>query len=110
MNAHTHTAPAPVLWQDRVTMARANEALGPLHIMALRDEARASSDPVGPAIADACQAYLDCVGYPAALDYLDEIDALLFDEPGEDEEFSWGDFDPSRVHPDDPCQGKGYGW
>lgn len=102
----------PVPWLDRVTMARANEALGPLHIRTLRDEALAAAakrhyDAAEcKAIADACQSYLDCVGYPdAMLDYLDEIDALLFDEPGEPE---WSDFDPSMVHPNDPCQSKGF--
>lgn len=85
-----HTPITKPSWQDRVTYARANEALGPLHIAAIRDEALALIGPghcdnaINRAIATACQGYLDCVGYPDdCAQYLDEIDALLFDdEPG----------------------------
>lgn len=107
-----HTPITKPSWQDRVTYARANEALGPLHIAAIRDEALALIGPghcdnaINRAIATACQGYLDCVGYPDdCAQYLDEIDALLFDEPCEPE---WAEFNPSMVHPNDPCQSKGW--
>ena len=103
MNAPTQITAVP--WLDRVTMARANEALGPLHIRTLRDEALAAAakrhyDAAEcKAIADACQSYLDCFTYPDhsdALDYLDEIDALLIDDdPGSFyvEDLYWRDSD-----------------
>lgn len=86
MTAHfSHTAPS---WTDRVTMARNNPAMGPLHIAAIRDAALAligpgyASNGEYQAIADACQAYLsvvrDCVDMAAG--YLDELDALLVDD------------------------------
>lgn len=83
---------APIFWTDRVTMARANPASGPLHIAAIRDEAleqashRYSDEGECRAIADACQSYLDSLMLcaPSELtDYLDELDALLIDEPRE---------------------------
>lgn len=76
----------PLLWCDRITLARANRVLAPFYIGSIRDEAvalearRYADHRTHKAIADACEAFLATVDDDGGEDELDELDALLVDD------------------------------